>query len=76
MTKFFNKFKNHVFGPFFVHFLNLGGRKNFSAKSSSVTHNFIWVSSTMPKFIKKLIIQFQENALTDERMEGWTDLIS
>ena len=29
-----------------------------------------WVSSTMPKFTKKLAIQFQENAQTDGRIEG------
>ena len=42
----------------------------------SVTHNFIWVSSIMPKFRKKLIIQFKENARTNGRTEGRTDPIS
>ena len=44
--------KNPVFGPFLVHFYKFWGKKFFSGKSSSVTHNFIWVSSTMPKFRK------------------------
>ena len=43
--------KNHVFGPFLVQFLYFGG-KNFSGKSGSLMHNFIWVSSTMPKLRK------------------------
>ena len=42
-------------------------------------HNFILVSSTRPKFRKKLMIEFQENAWTDRRIdaktEGWTDPI-
>ena len=37
-------------------------------------HNFTWVTSTVPKIQKKLIIQFQENAWTAGRMEGQTDL--
>ena len=35
MTKLFNKLKNHVFGPFLVHFPNFGGEKNFSRKSEN-----------------------------------------
>ena len=27
----------------------------------------------MPKFRKKLMMQFQENARTDGRMEGWSE---
>ena len=34
-------------------------------------HNFIWVSNTISKFRKKLIIQFQENE--DKQKEGWED---
>ena len=44
--------KNSVFGLFLVHFPNFWGKKIFSGKSCSVTHNFIWVSSTMPKYRK------------------------
>ena len=50
MTKFFSKFKKPVFGQFFFHFPNF--QKNFSGKSRSITHNFIWVSNSMPKFRK------------------------
>ena len=35
-------------------------------------HNFIKVSSMMPKFRKKIKVEFQENAWTDGRMEGGT----
>ena len=52
MTKFFNIFKKTVFDPFLVHFPNFGGKKIFPGKSGSVTHNFIWVSSIIPKFRK------------------------
>ena len=42
MTKFFNIFKKNLF---FAHFPNFGGKKFFSRKSGSATHNFIWVSN-------------------------------
>ena len=51
-AKFFNKFKKPCFGPFLVRFPNLG-QIFFSQKSSSIMHNLISVSSTMPKFRKK-----------------------
>ena len=41
--------------------------------SRSVTHNFIWDFSTMPRFRKKLIIQFQENACIEGQTEGQKD---
>ena len=63
--------KNHVFGPFLVHLPNFWGKKNFSGKSGSVTHNFIWISSIMGKFRKKLMIQTPGQK--DGRMEGRTD---
>ena len=45
--------KKHIFGcAFLVHFPNFQGKKFFSEKSGSVTHNFIWVSSTMPNLEK------------------------
>ena len=66
MTKSFNKFKKPYFGPF-SHIL---GQKKFPWKSVSVTHNFIWVFSTKPKFRKKkLTIQLQENVQTDRRTD-------
>ena len=40
--------KNHVFGPF----SQFWEQKKISGKSGSVMHNFIWASSTMPKFRK------------------------
>ena len=59
---FFNKFKN--FDHFFQCFQ---GKRRNSIKTGSVTHNVIWVSSAMPKFRKKLMIQFQENTLKEGR---------
>ena len=38
--------------PVFSIFPNFRGKKIFSGKSSSVTYNFIWDSSIIPKFIK------------------------
>ena len=52
MTISFNTFKKPCFWPIFGPFSQFWGKKFFSGKSSSVTHNFIWVSSTMPKFRK------------------------
>ena len=51
MTKFFNKFKKPCF---FAHFSNFGGKKFFPGKCSSVMHNFIQVSNTIPRFRKRL----------------------
>ena len=66
MTKFFNKFKKPYFWPIFGPIL----AQNFYSKNpGSVTHIVIRVSSAMPKFQKKLMIQFQENTQTDR----WID---
>ena len=71
MTKFFFKFKK----PYFLgHFLNFRGK--VIPKSGSVMHNLEWVSTTMTKFRKKLMIQFQEKSQTDNRTEGWREPIS
>lgn len=43
------------------------GNNIFSEKFRFATHNFMWVSITMPKNEKKLMNGFQENARTD----GW-----
>ena len=48
MTIFFNKLKKHCFGRFSVHFPNFGGKKNFSGKSGSATHNFILYKFLVP----------------------------
>ena len=45
MTKFFFKFKKHIFGPF-PQFL---GQKKFFLKNQVVMHNFIRLSSTLAK---------------------------
>ena len=52
-----------------VHIPNFWGKKNLSRKCSFAKHNFIWVSSTMPKFTKHLPTQFQENTHTEERTD-------
>ena len=69
MTKFSNKFKKPCFWP---HFPKFDGKKIFPGMSSSVIHNFTWDSSTMPKFTKKFVTQFQENAWTDKRTDRRT----
>ena len=50
MTEIFNNSKNPVFATFLVHFPNFEGKKHFHRKFSSVKHNLIWVSRTLPKF--------------------------
>ena len=70
MTKSFNKFKKPCFWPIFGQFSQILQQNIFSRKSSSVTHNFIWVSSTMLKFRKKINIQFQEDAWSEGQTEG------
>ena len=49
MTKFLLKFKTPIFSLFLAHFLSFWGKKRFSKNSSSVTSNYVRVSSTMPK---------------------------
>ena len=47
---------------------------SFSKKFDSVTHNFIRVSSTMPKFRKsKNPIPTSPRKHQDRRQDGWTD---
>ena len=77
MTTFLNKFKKPCFWAIFGPFYQFCGQKIFSAKFGPAMHNFIWASRTMPKFRKKLMIRFQENAQTDRRMktEAWKDPI-
>ena len=55
--------------PFFVPIFRT---KAFFKKSSSVTHNFTWVSSTMPKFRKKMNEPILREHL-DKRRDGRTD---
>ena len=70
--KTFQYIQKTLFLAIFDPFSQFWGQKIFSRKSGSVAHNFIWVSSIMPKFRKQLI-QFQENARTDRRTDGGTD---
>ena len=70
MTKFLNKLKKPCFGPFWAFFLNFGAKKIFLRKSGSVTHNFIWVSSTMPNFRKNLWYKFKK---MPGQKDGWKD---
>ena len=68
MANFFNIFKKPCFWPIL-------GAKKFFLENPAVVHNFMWVPNIMPKFRKKLMIQFQENTWTDGRTEEWPDPI-
>ena len=70
--KLFNKFKKTSFCPIFIYFLSFRGKKYFSRKSGCATH-FIQVSSTMSKFLKKLMINTQANRRMDRWMVGRMD---
>ena len=59
-----NKFKKLCFWPI------LGQNKIFQNIWPCHAHNFIWTSSTMPKFRNKIMIQFQENVSTGRQTEG------
>ena len=79
MTQFSNKFKKPCFWPIFGPFSSFLGQKNFPGKSDSVTHNFIWVSSTMP-ILEKVNDTIQrkwedrrKDRQKDWRKDGWTD---
>ena len=68
--------KNNLKKPCFCHFWSIFpilGAKTHSRKSGSVMHNLIWISSTMPKFRQKLMMQFQEKTWTEEQTEGRKD---
>ena len=62
-----------------AYFPNFWGKNFSSEKSGPVRHILIRVSSMMPKFRKKLMIQFPENVRTyrwtDRRTEGRKDHI-
>ena len=60
MNKLFNKLKRPASAPFLVYFSKFGGKKCFSGKSGCVTHNFIRISSTMPKFRKNYCYNFKK----------------
>ena len=67
MTKFSNKLKKNLF---LDHFPNFGGKIFSPGKSISVTHNFTWHSSTMPKFRKNLC---HNSKKMPRQMEGQND---
>ena len=67
MTKFSNKLKKK---PVLDHFPNFGGKIFSPGKSISVTHNFTWHSSTMPKFRKNLC---HNSKKMPRQMEGQND---
>ena len=71
MTKSSNKFRKPCFWPFLDPFFQFWGQKNFSRKSGFATHNFIWVSSPMPKFRK--INDTIPRKCPDRRKDGRTD---
>ena len=81
MTTFFNKLNKPCFGPIFGPFSQFFGQKIFPQKSGSVTHNFIWVSSTCQSLEKnKDTIQKKrpdrlKDGRTNGRMEGRTEPI-
>ena len=61
MTKFSNKLKKPCFWPILGLFSQFWGKKNFFLrKLGSVTHNFIWVSSTMPNFRKNVWYNYKK----------------
>ena len=61
MTKFSINLKHPISGTF----SRFWRQKTFLKKSGSAPHNFTWVSSTMPKFWKKLMIQYHKIAQTE-----------
>ena len=65
MTIFLINSKDSVFGTFLMYFPNFGGKKFFSGTTGSLTHNFKWISITMPKL--KIMIKFEENAQTGRK---------
>ena len=69
MTKFINLFKKHCFWRIFGPFSQFWGQNFFSRKSVSVTHNFIWVSSIMPRYNSK-----KRPGQTEGQTEGRKDV--
>ena len=65
--------KNPISGPFLVHFPSFWGKKIFPRKSGSTMQNFIQVYSTMSKFRKKLMMQFQ---CLDRQKDGQKDRLT
>ena len=66
MSKFLKKFKKPCFWPIFGLFSQFWGQKKFTGKLDDVTHNFIWVSSTMRKYRKN-------DKILRKRTEGQKD---
>ena len=75
MTKFSNKLKKLFFWPILGSFSQFWDKKKISQKTGSATHNFIWVSSTMPNFRKKTNDTIPRKRLyrrTEGRKDGQT----
>ena len=69
------KQRKTCFDPFLAHFPNFDGKKSICRKFVSVMHNFIWVSSTMPKFRKyNAISRKPPDRQMDRRMDGRTNI--
>ena len=67
MSKLFNILKNPYFWPIFGPFSKFLGKKYFLENLADM-HNFIWISSTMPKFRKT------NNKIPRKYMAGRTDI--
>ena len=54
MTEFLNKFEKPCFCPIFpiLGAKRTGGEGERGGENPAATHKIIWISSTMPKFIK------------------------
>ena len=78
MTKFFNKFKKIMFLIRFRSIFPILGAKKFFPENMAVMHNFLWVSSKMPKFRKNWWYNSkktpgQKEERTEGQTEGWMD---
>ena len=75
MTKSSKNSENPVFGSFWIHFPNFGGKKIFP-ENPALPRTTLYEFLAPCQNLEKLMIQFQENAWTDGRTEGRTDPIS
>ena len=79
MTQFFNKFKKLCFWSAFGSFFQFLGqkKKKCPGKSSSITHKFIWVSSTCQNLekVNNAIQRKCPDRRTEGQVKGWIDHI-
>ena len=67
MTKYFNKFKKPVFGPFLVHFTNFGDKKSFlenPALSHTTSYQFLAPYQNLEK-TNNIILRERPDRRTD-----------